>query len=846
MRLRQPTKGRLILFGVSFFCCIVLSGMYLYSLLESEGERIESVAPSPQIAVVMEGDQKHTRFVQLAVGIMSSCTKEAVDQRNAVRESWLKWKGRDTFHRFIVGYPACLGAGVTAGKEGEQGVEIELEEGTEGEDWEKCSEEVLAVERALESEQRRYGDIMRVPVHETYRLLASKSKRFHEWLVKEKVHAEYLLKTDHDVFVRLDTLLLELREVKKDRSASVVSLRGFIWKKAPVHRAASGHKNLEQKWQFETYPSFPSGVAYLLSGRLSQLIGTSASLLETFDNEDTALGIWISGWSKQLIHDPRFQSATGVCFEEMLTKHPMSPSDLYRMYHNVISQRPLCHDFLAPTCPIGYPCLDGQTTWQDNLLCDSSGCSPNTLLYSRQHVLSSSLATLAPTLLDSTCLPPSPFAVRSSKPENSLGVKNLVKNPSFRSENSHDALGWAPHFDGYLLDRDCLTDHVDTTTQERCITLHLSLRDQEPTQSRCAAQWGIQVHQSHPESLVLSGWSRAFNVSGNPDLDYSLYMDVTFQDGTVSPPLHVPFSTGTHDWEFKFRIFSFPKPVREVSILLLFRQHTGQVWFDDVDLSVFSHSLCKIASLISHFLPSLDHSNSIGSRHIGQVSSIESLDRLLTDGLLPSPDQIFFLLWTLPLEKFKLQHRRVVEAIIFHHPTATVLIYSNTLPLHWPFRFWRNGFHRVVIVRYDISILAQSFRPLEPAPHDSLIPLMLAYHLPGVYVCFQCLLMRPLALSSSAMSFSHTFSPDVFYFQSSDTSYLSSLIHSIISSRSFSPLLAIPADRFQKLLSPDLSLPKFLQAFQLSTKNYLFIPDQDPPEMFDLINQYCLFELTRS
>lgn len=95
----------------------------------------------------------------------------------------------------------------------------------------------------------------------------------------------------------------------------------------------------------------------------------------------------------------------------------------------------------------------------------------------------------------------------------------------------------------------------------------------------------VDLHQKTPRSLLISGWSRARNVSGSSDADYSLYADVTYQDGSHLWGQSAAFATGTHDWQrVEYRIAP-AKPIRSVTLYALFRAHTGQAWFSDLRLA---------------------------------------------------------------------------------------------------------------------------------------------------------------------------------------------------------------------------------------------------------------------
>jgi cephalosporin-C deacetylase-like acetyl esterase len=106
----------------------------------------------------------------------------------------------------------------------------------------------------------------------------------------------------------------------------------------------------------------------------------------------------------------------------------------------------------------------------------------------------------------------------------------------------------------------------------------------------------VVLDQKVAQPILLSGWSRAEGVTGNPDFDYSLYADVTYQDGTSQWAENAAFNTGTHDWQQVRHIITPQKPIKSMSFYALFRVHTGRVWFSD--LSVTSLKVPEGAALI--------------------------------------------------------------------------------------------------------------------------------------------------------------------------------------------------------------------------------------------------------
>ncbi|MDR0336185.1 MAG: hypothetical protein LBI18_03745 [Planctomycetaceae bacterium] len=98
--------------------------------------------------------------------------------------------------------------------------------------------------------------------------------------------------------------------------------------------------------------------------------------------------------------------------------------------------------------------------------------------------------------------------------------------------------------------------------------------------------YNIVLNQEQPRPIYAEAWSKAENVSGFQNSDYSIYLDLTYNDGTSLWAQCVSFSTGTHDWERKHFFVIPEKPVKSLAFYMMFRNKTGKVWFRDAKLSV--------------------------------------------------------------------------------------------------------------------------------------------------------------------------------------------------------------------------------------------------------------------
>ena len=122
-----------------------------------------------------------------------------------------------------------------------------------------------------------------------------------------------------------------------------------------------------------------------------------------------------------------------------------------------------------------------------------------------------------------------------------------------------------------------------------------------------AAQ-NAQVNQQQPAPLVIEGFSKAENVSGQRDSNYSLYVDLTYQDGTNLWGQVATFDTGSHDWTLSRYIIKPNKPVKSANVHMLYRSHRGTVWFRDVKFGEWDEQAQQIKQnlLGSRLNPAVD------------------------------------------------------------------------------------------------------------------------------------------------------------------------------------------------------------------------------------------------
>ena len=93
------------------------------------------------------------------------------------------------------------------------------------------------------------------------------------------------------------------------------------------------------------------------------------------------------------------------------------------------------------------------------------------------------------------------------------------------------------------------------------------------------ASQSVALSQQTAAPIIAEAWSKAENVGGARDNEYSLYLDLVYTDGSQLWGQVASFSVGTHDWERRQVVVMPTKPIKSLSFHLLLRKHTGKAWF---------------------------------------------------------------------------------------------------------------------------------------------------------------------------------------------------------------------------------------------------------------------------
>ncbi|XP_075471638.1 beta-1,3-galactosyltransferase 2-like [Ascaphus truei] len=203
---------------------------------------------------------------------------------------------------------------------------------------------------AILNESQKYHDIIQKDFRETYRNLTIKTIMGMEWVSTYCPHANYVMKTDTDMFVNTEHLLNLLRP---DLPPKHNYITGFLIKHDYPHR----HK--ESKWYMppslyaeDIYPDFCSGTGYVFSADLAPKILNSSSKIKYLYLEDIFVGICLKREGVNITPPPtntlfhNYKVPFSPCgYRNLITSHGITPSELVEYWEKVQDNKGNCSKF---------------------------------------------------------------------------------------------------------------------------------------------------------------------------------------------------------------------------------------------------------------------------------------------------------------------------------------------------------------------------------------------------------------------------------------------------------------------------------------------------------------------
>ena len=244
----------------------------------------------------------------VVVLVMSGRSKLA--HRNTIRETWAKHH-KNVF--FMVGAHGC-----SIPKEYQRAHSCFLK-GVPPDDMQAAHDKALAAEdAALAKEAATYGDLVQLPMVDSYLSLPRKLKESYRWAL-ERTGAKWLLKIDDDSYVRVEKFIADTSGWKVGGNVDKILHLGGIQR---------GYPHQSGKWmdlvypKGKKYPPFPRGAGHVANRPLASYIVEHSDSLVEQQGEDTSMGVWFKnapGKKEMVVNTIIDATSNGNCY--MTNKH---------------------------------------------------------------------------------------------------------------------------------------------------------------------------------------------------------------------------------------------------------------------------------------------------------------------------------------------------------------------------------------------------------------------------------------------------------------------------------------------------------------------------------------------
>ncbi|XP_042484948.1 hydroxyproline O-galactosyltransferase GALT2-like [Macadamia integrifolia] len=199
------------------------------------------------------------------------------------------------------------------------------------------------VNALLKKEAAYFGDIVILPFLDRYELVVFKTIAICEYGVRN-LTAAYIMKCDDDTFVRVDTVLKEIKGFSPKKSLYMGNLN-------LLHRPLRHGKWAVtfEEWPEAVYPPYANGPGYIISSDIARFIVSQQAnaSLRVFKMEDVSMGMWVGQFNSttavQYSHNWKF--CQYGCLQDYYTAHYQSPRQMICLWDKLSRGRANCCNY---------------------------------------------------------------------------------------------------------------------------------------------------------------------------------------------------------------------------------------------------------------------------------------------------------------------------------------------------------------------------------------------------------------------------------------------------------------------------------------------------------------------
>ncbi|XP_077580629.1 beta-1,3-galactosyltransferase 2-like [Stigmatopora nigra] len=202
-------------------------------------------------------------------------------------------------------------------------------------------------QKILSEESQKYHDIIQQDFLDSYYNLTLKTLMGLHWVAHYCSEANYVMKTDSDMFVNTDRLIhrLLIPEQKPKRNY----FTGHVIRNESPNQDKNNKAYVpREEYSKAKFPAFCSGTGYVLSGDLAPRIYTASLSLHQVHLEDVNMGLCLAKLGLEPTNPPdglfyHWRKPYIVCeYNKLITSHGFEPKEIIKYWRRMQSDKTRC------------------------------------------------------------------------------------------------------------------------------------------------------------------------------------------------------------------------------------------------------------------------------------------------------------------------------------------------------------------------------------------------------------------------------------------------------------------------------------------------------------------------
>ncbi|XP_005449987.1 beta-1,3-galactosyltransferase 1 [Oreochromis niloticus] len=201
----------------------------------------------------------------------------------------------------------------------------------------------VVLNQMVEQESQIFHDIIVEDFIDSYHNLTLKTLMGMRWVATFCSKAQYVLKTDSDIFVNMENLIFSL--LKPTTKPRRRYFTGYVINGGPIRDMRSKWYMPRDLYPESKYPPFCSGTGYVFSADVAELIYKTSLHTRLLHLEDVYVGVCLRKLGIHPFQNSGFnhwKMAYSLCrYRRVVTVHQISPEEMHRIWNDMTSKKHL-------------------------------------------------------------------------------------------------------------------------------------------------------------------------------------------------------------------------------------------------------------------------------------------------------------------------------------------------------------------------------------------------------------------------------------------------------------------------------------------------------------------------